>query len=170
GIAWKNDPHLVRGFDYYTRTVFEFVLEGFGARGTVCGGGRYDGLIELLGGDPTPASGFAIGTEPVLVALRERGDERAGWRPDVYVIWMDGLASLAMASALDLRKAGLRVTVADQAKPMRAALRAADKSGAENALILGADEVAKGVVTVKDLASGEQREVALDRLAQELTE
>jgi histidyl-tRNA synthetase len=168
GIAWKNDPHLVRGFDYYTRTVFEFVLEGFGARGTVCGGGRYDGLIELLGGPSTPASGFAIGTEPVLVSLREQRDELKGWRPDVYVIWMDGLASVAMASALDLRSAGLRVTVSDESKTMRAQLRAADRSEATRAVILGTDEVAKGVATVKDLGSGEQREVPLDSLVKEL--
>ena len=169
GVAWKSDPYLVRGFDYYTRTVFEFVLEGFGARGTVCAGGRYDGLVELLGGPPTPASGFAIGTEPTLVALREQRGPAKGWRPDVYVIWMDGLASVAMASALDFRKAGLRVTLADEPKSMRAQLRAADKSGAEKAVIFGADEVARSVATVKDLASGEQREVAFDTLVAELT-
>ena len=168
GVAWKSDPHLVRGFDYYTRTVFEFVLEGFGARGTVCGGGRYDGLVELLGGAPTPAAGFAIGTEPTLVALREQRGEVGGWRPDVYVIWMEGLASVAMASALDFRKAGLRVTVADEPKSMRAQLRAADKSGAARAVILGTGEVAKGVATVKELSSGEQREVPLDSLVKEL--
>jgi histidyl-tRNA synthetase len=155
--------------DYYTRTVFEFVLEGFGARGTVCAGGRYDGLIELLGGDPTPAVGFAVGTEPTLVALREqRGPlERAG--PDVYVIWMDGLASVALASALDFRKAGLCVGVADEPKSMRAQLRAADRSGAKRAVILGTEEVAKGVATVKELESGEQREVPLEALVEELS-
>jgi histidyl-tRNA synthetase len=167
GVAWKNDPHLVRGFDYYTRTVFEFVLEGFGARGTVCGGGRYDGLIELLGGPPTPAAGFAVGTEPVLVSLRETR-ELEGAKPDVYVIWMDGLASIGMATALDLRRSGLRVILADEAKSMRAQLRAADRSGARTAVILGTDEVAKGVVTVKDLSSGDQREVAMERLAAEV--
>jgi histidyl-tRNA synthetase len=169
GLAWKSDPYLVRGFDYYTRTVFEFVLEGFGARGTVCAGGRYDGLVELLGGGPTPAAGFAIGTEPTMIALREQRGEVEAWRPDVFVIWMDGLASVAMACALDLRRAGLRVTVADEAKSMRAQLRAADRSGAKRAVILGGDEVAKGVATVKELETGEQREVALDTLVRELS-
>jgi histidyl-tRNA synthetase len=167
GIPWKNDPHLVRGFDYYTRTVFEFVLEGFGARGTVCGGGRYDGLVELLGGPPTPAAGFAVGTEPVMVSLRE-SRELEGSKPDVYVVWMEGLASIAMATALDLRNAGVRVLVADEPKTMKAAMRAADRSGATRALILGPQEVASGRATVKDLASGDQREVALDSLVKEL--
>jgi histidyl-tRNA synthetase len=167
GIAWKNDPHLVRGFDYYTRTVFEFVLEGFGARGTVCGGGRYDGLVELLGGPPTPAAGFAVGTEPVMVSLRE-SRELEGLKPDVYIVWMEGLASIAMATALDLRKAGVRVVVADEPKTMKAAMRAADRSGAARVIILGPQEVAAGKATVKDLASGDQREIALDALAKGL--
>lgn len=169
GVPWKNDPHLVRGFDYYTRTVFEFVLEGFGARGTVCAGGRYDGLVETLGGPPTPGAGFAIGTEPVMIALREARGASDGTPPDVFVVWMDGLASIAMATALDLRKAGLRVLVADEPKSMKSALRAADRSGAARAVILGADEIAKRVATVKDLARGEQREVALDALVKELS-
>ena len=168
GIRWKNDPHLVRGFDYYTRTVFEFVLEGFGARGTVCGGGRYDGLIELLGGPPTPAAGFAVGTEPVLVTLRATREPKAQL-PDVYVVWMEGLASVAMATALDLRGAGMRVIVADEPKSMRASLRAADRSQAKRALILGAEEVSRGSATVKDLGTGEQREVPLDKLVEELS-
>ncbi len=168
GIGWKNDPHLVRGFDYYTRTVFEFVLEGFGARGTVCGGGRYDGLIELLGGPPTPAAGFAVGTEPVMVSLRD-SRELGGMKPDVFVVWMEGLASIAMATALDLRKVGLRVLVADEPKSMRAAFRAADRSGASHAVILGPQEVASAKATVKDLVSGDQREVALDALVKELS-
>lgn len=168
GIAWKNDPHLVRGFDYYTRTVFEFVLDGFGARGTVCGGGRYDGLIELLGGPPTPACGFAVGTEPVMVALREKGDLPAR-PPEIYVVWMEGLATIAMATALDLRSGGIRVSVADAPRSMKAALRAADKSGAKKVLILGADEISKGVATVKDLGTGDQHEVKLDQLVKELS-
>ncbi|HYZ92281.1 MAG TPA: histidine--tRNA ligase [Actinomycetota bacterium] len=168
GIAWKNDPHLVRGLDYYTRTVFEFVLEGFGARGTVCGGGRYDGLIELLGGDPTPAAGFAIGTEPVMVELRGTR-ELQGWKPDVYVVWLEGIADVAMAVALDLRAAGLKVLVADAARKIGAQLRAAAKTGAARAVILGPDEIAKKVATVRDLESSEQREVPLDTLVSELS-
>ncbi len=167
GVAWIEDQHLVRGFDYYTRTVFEFDLEGFGARSVVCGGGRYDGLIELLGGPPTPAAGFAIGTEPIMVALREsRTPEVRG--PDVFVAWLEGLASVAMAAALDLRRAGQRVVVADAPRSLRSQLREANRSNARLAVILGPDEVAKGVATVRDLDSGDQREVALDSLVKEL--
>lgn len=168
GVAWKNDPHLVRGLDYYTRTVFEFELAEFGGRPTVCGGGRYDGLIELLGGRPTPAAGFAVGTEPVMVALLESRDVE-GWRPDAYVAWLEGSVSVAMATSLDLRRAGLRVIMSDEPKSLRSQLRAADKLGAAHAVILGPDEVAKGVATVRDMSSGDQREVSLDRLVQELS-
>ncbi len=166
GIVWKNDPHLVRGFDYYTRTVFEFVLEGFGARGTICGGGRYDGLIELLGGASTPAAGFAVGTEPVMVALREQRELEVV-RPDVYVVWLEGLAGIAMATAFDLRAAGLAVIVSDEPKSMRAQIRAADRSGAAHAVILGTDEVGRGMANIRDLRAGDQREVALGQLVGE---
>jgi histidyl-tRNA synthetase len=168
GVAWKNDPHLVRGLDYYTRTVFEFELEGFGGRPTVCGGGRYDGLVEMLGGQPTPAAGFAVGTEPVLVALRDAREPK-GWRPDVYVVWLEGTVDIAMATALDLRAAGLRVLVSDEAKSLKAQLRAADRVGAAKVVILGPDEVAKRIATVRDLSSGEQREVPLAGLGKELS-
>lgn len=168
GLAWKNDPYLVRGLDYYTRTVFEFALEGFGGRPTVCAGGRYDGLVELLGGPPTPAAGFAIGTEPVLVALREMREPPA-WAPDIYVVWLDELADVAMALSLDLRAAGSRVLVSDEAKSMRAQLRAADRAGATTAVILGPDEVAKGVAQVREMSSGDQREVPLEAVVGELS-
>lgn len=167
GVTWIEDPHLVRGFDYYTRTVFEFDLEGFGARSIVGAGGRYDGLIELLGGPPTPGAGFAIGTEPVMVALRESRNVEAP-APEVFVVWMEGLASVAMAAALDLRRAGRRVVVADAPRSLRSQLREANRLRARAAVILGPDEVAKRAATVRDLTSGEQREVALDSLVAEL--
>ena len=167
GLAWVEDPHLVRGFDYYTRTVFEFDLEGFGARSVVCGGGRYDGLVELLGGAATPAAGFAVGSEPVMVALRETREVK-GRAPEVFVVWMEGLASIAMAVALDLRHAGKRVIVADAPRSMRSQLREANRLGAGFAVILGPDEIAKRVATVRDLGSSDQREVGLDELVKEL--
>src|SRR5438132_7386960 len=110
GIAWKDEPTLVRGFDYYTRTVYEFQVPEIGARPTVCAGGRYDGLVEQLGGPPTPASGFPIGTTATFEALGQDRPTRA-WHPDVYVVWLGDLAGIAMATATDLRRAGLRVTV-----------------------------------------------------------
>lgn len=168
GSTWVDDPHLVRGFDYYTRTVFEFDLEGFGARSVVGAGGRYDGLIELLGGAPTPAVGFAIGTEPVMVALRERRDHTTQ-EPDVFIVWMDGLASVATATALDLRAAGIRTVVADASRSLKAQLRSADRLGAGTAVILGPDELARSVATVRDMSTSEQREVALNDLVKELS-
>ena len=167
GVAWKDEPTLVRGFDYYTRTVFEFQAPELDARPTVCAGGRYDGLVEQLGGTPTPACGFAIGTSATMAAL---GTDRPtpAWHPDVYVVWLGDLAPVAMATATDLRRTGLRVSVTDEPKSVRAQLRAADKAGATRVVILGPEEVARRVATVRDLGSGEQREVALDQLVAEL--
>jgi histidyl-tRNA synthetase len=168
GISWTDDSHLVRGFDYYTRTVFEFDLEGFGARSVVGAGGRYDGLIELLGGPPTPAVGFAVGSEPVMVALRE-GRELEPRVPDVFVVWMEGLAAVATATGLDLRKAGLRVVVSDAAKSMQAQMRSANRLGARNVVILGPDEVSKQVAKVKDMGSGDERDIAFADLVKDLS-
>ncbi len=168
GLAWKDEPTLVRGFDYYTRTVYEFQVPEIGARPTVCAGGRYDGLVEQLGGPPTPASGFAIGTTATFEALGQSRPVET-WHPDVYVIWLGDLAGVAMATATDLRRAGLRVTVSDEAKSMKSQLRGADKAGARRAVILGTDEVSKRVATVREMGTGEQREVALDQLVAVLT-
>ena len=167
GIAWKDAPDLVRGLDYYTRTVFEFVVPELGARPAVCGGGRYDGLVEQLGGSPTPAAGFSVGMTSTLDAVRSKRDPTP-WRPDIYVCWLDGLGEIAMATALDLRRAARRVIVSDESKPLRVQLKTADRLGAATAVILGPDEVARGVATVRDMASGEQREVDLRGLVGEL--
>ena len=167
GVAWKDEPTLVRGFDYYTRTVYEFQAPEIGARPTVCAGGRYDGLVEQLGGPTTPASGFAIGTTATIEALGTKRPVR-GWHPDVYIVWLGDLGGVALAAATDLRRAGLRVTVSDEPKSMKAQLRAADKAGAIRAVIVGPDEVARRAATVRELGTGEQREVFLDRLVTEL--
>jgi histidyl-tRNA synthetase len=158
----------VRGLDYYTRTVFEFEAAELGARATVCAGGRYDGLIEELGGPPTPAAGFAIGTTATIEALGP-GAAARGRHPDVYVAWLEGLAGVAMATAADLRRSSLRVAMSDAPRTLRAQLRAADKLGATRAVILGPEEVGRRVATVRELGSGEQREVPLDRLVAELS-
>jgi histidyl-tRNA synthetase len=164
GVAWKDAPDLVRGLDYYTRTVFEFELPGFPTLG---GGGRYDLLVEQLGGPPTPALGFGLGLSRTLEALRGVRTA-AAWRPDVHVVWLEGLAEIAVATAMDLRRAGLRVTLSDEAKSLRSQLREANRLGARTALILGPDEVSRRVATVRDMESSEQREIALDRLVAEL--
>jgi histidyl-tRNA synthetase len=167
GVAWKEAPHLVRGFDYYTRTVFEFESSELSARATVCGGGRYDGLVEQLGGPSTPACGFAVGTTATMAALGSNASIPV-WHPDVYVAWLDGLSSIAMALATDLRRAGLRVTMSDEAKPLRPQLRAADKLGATHVVILGPDEIAQNVATVREMGDGSERKIPLSDLVEEL--
>ncbi len=164
GIAWTDDPRLVRGLDYYTRTVFEFILPGFPTLGA---GGRYDLLIEQFGGPSMPAIGFGLGLSRSMRALT-RGPTLP-WRPDVHVVWLEGLAEVAVALAMDLRRAGSRVTVSDEARSMRSQLREADRLGALRVAILGSDEAARRVVTVRDLDSGEQREVSFDDLVKELS-
>ncbi len=165
GIAWKDAPDLVRGLDYYTRTVFEFVDP---AVRTLLAGGRYDLLVEQLGGSPTPAVGFGLGLSRTMAAMRGRAP--AAWVPDVHVIWLkEDLAEVAIATAMDLRNAGLRVTLSDAARSTRSQMNEANRLGARRVVILGPDEVAKRVATVRDMESGEQREVALDYLVQELS-
>jgi histidyl-tRNA synthetase len=166
GVPWRDAPELVRGFDYYTRTIFEFDLASLGARSAVGGGGRYDGLVEEMGGPSLPAAGMAVGVEPVLVALRNtRSVEEQAWRPDVYVAWLDQEQStLAMTTGAALRERGMRVIVADEAKSLKAQLRAADRYGAARAVILGPQDVSRGVATVRDLAAATQEEIALDDL------
>jgi histidyl-tRNA synthetase len=162
GVAWRDAPDLVRGLDYYTRTIFEFDLSALGARSAVCGGGRYDGLVEELGGPALPAVGLAIGIEPTMVALRGR-EEDAAWKPDVCIMYLSSqLAPIAMALARDLRAAGKRVIVTDDGtRSLKSQLRTADRTGARRAVILGPDEMQRGVATVRDLESKSQEEVPL---------
>jgi len=168
GIAWKDAPHLVRGFDYYTRTVFEFDIPSLGGRPTVCAGGRYDGLVEQLGGAPTPAIGFAIGVAPTLVALLEKQTPEP-WKPEIFVLWTAGVGAIALATATDLRRAGKRVALSDEPRSFRSMLRQAERLGAPTVVILGADEVSRRVAKIKDMGTGEEREISLDALLKDLT-
>jgi histidyl-tRNA synthetase len=163
GIATHDDPYLVRGLDYYTRTVFEFLVDGLPSLG---GGGRYDLLVEQLGGPPTPALGFGLGVSRTMLALA--GQERKTWQCDVHVIWLGESAEIALAAAMDLRRAGLNTTISDEARSMRSQMREADRLGAKQAVILGTDEVSRKVARVKDMDSGEEREVSLSDLVAEL--
>ncbi|HEY8543485.1 MAG TPA: histidine--tRNA ligase [Acidimicrobiales bacterium] len=165
GIAFEIDTTLVRGLDYYTHTLFEFqslALES--AQSTVIGGGRYDGLVEQLGGPPTPGIGFGSGIERMLLALEAEGRPLATGRPlDVFVVdATDG--SQARDLAHELRSAGLRVDRAFDGRSMKAQMKLAGRSGARLALIVGEQEVQDRAVTVRDLAAGEQRSVARDDL------
>jgi histidyl-tRNA synthetase len=168
GIAYRIDARLVRGLDYYNRTVFEWVTDALGAQGTVAGGGRYDGLFEQLGGRPTPACGFAIGVERMILLLREQGLPAAE-APDAYVVHAgDAAGRLARRIAETLRDAGRRVTLHAGGGSFKSQMKRADASGAPYALIIGDDEAARDSVAVKPLRGGEQFTVAAAELAAHL--
>jgi histidyl-tRNA synthetase len=160
GVAWTRDPRLVRGLDYYRHTAFEFVTEDLGAQSAVIAGGRYDGLIESLGGPHTPAVGWAAGIERLamlIAAPREHGIDAA------VVPLGEAAETAAVRVAADLRAAGIAVDMAYKGN-MKRRMQKASASGARYAIILGEDELAKGEAAVKDLISGEQESIALDRL------
>ena len=168
GAAYEVEPRIVRGLDYYARTVWEFEPEGGGAQSTVGAGGRYDGLIELLGGKPTPGTGFATGIERLALNLDARGAEApSDGAIDAMTVPLGEAGPLeAMRLATRLRAAGLVVRVGVPGRSLRAQLRSASAVGARYALIVGDDEAARGVAQLKPLATeGEQREVAMGDVA-----
>ena len=164
GVAWSVNPRLVRGLDYYSHTVFEFITDELGAQGTLCGGGRYDGLFELLGAKPTPAVGWGMGVERVLELVREQGASLQGAHADAYAIIPDAAAMPVALPALQaLRSAGVSVQMhaaqGEAPGSMKSQFRRADTSGARFALVFGPDELAQGCVGVKplrDAAIGQQ--------------
>ena len=156
GVAYRINPRLVRGMDYYNLTVFEFVTGKLGAQGTICAGGRYDYLIEQIGGKPAPAVGWAIGVERVLELLRESGVDTPVLVPDAYAIVTDVAAlPVVMQCLQQLRAAGVSVLMhtsgAEGMPSMKAQFKRADACGARFALVFGADELAQGSVTLKAL-------------------
>jgi len=158
GVAFSENWRLVRGLDYYMRTAFEITAKGLGSQNAVCGGGRYDGLVELLGGPPTKGIGFAIGEDRLILALQEAGKVSVARGRDVYIAWMGEKAlPIAIAAAQKLRNAGLRVELPPTEQKFGKALGQADKLGSLYALILGEDEVATGQWTLKTLADGSQQ-------------
>jgi histidyl-tRNA synthetase len=161
GIAYEVDAGLVRGLDYYTRTVFEFHCEGLGAQSQVAGGGRYDGLIELLGGAATPACGWALGIERVLLATE---DEEAEPGADVFVVAIDDERERAFALVRELRRGGLRADLDLAGRSVKGQMKQADRVGARRAVILDDDGV-----HLRDMQSGEQADVDLGRVVEALT-
>jgi histidyl-tRNA synthetase len=175
GISYVINRRLVRGLDYYTRTVFEWMTDALGAQGTVCGGGRYDGLVELVGGKPTPACGFGMGIERVLLLLQTLNviPEGIDKRIDVYFVAAGKQAEAsAFVVAEKLRDAlpKLRMQVNCGGGSFKSQMKKADKSGAQVALILGDDEVAQQIIQIKDLQGNhEQRAAAWNEVADVLT-
>ncbi len=157
GVIYRENWRLVRGLDYYMRTTFEVTAQGLGSQNAVCGGGRYDGLVELLGGPPTKGIGFAIGEDRLILSLQESGKAPAPKGRDVYIAWMGEKAfATAIRAAKDLRAAGFRVELPATERKFGKALEQADKLGSRYALILGDDEVSTGGWTLKTLADGSQ--------------
>jgi histidyl-tRNA synthetase len=159
GLAWNVNPRLVRGLDYYSHTVFEFVTDELGAQGTLCGGGRYDGLFELLGGKPTPAVGWGMGMERVLELLKEQARLGATPVPDAYAIipFAEAMPT-AMRCLQELRSAGVSVQMHASSNAlgdgMKSQFKKADSSGARYALVFGAQELERGEIIVKALRDG----------------
>jgi histidyl-tRNA synthetase len=153
GIAFRINPRLVRGMDYYNLTVFEFTTPHLGAQATICGGGRYDGLVGLMGGKPTPAVGFALGVERVLDLLKQQSVSFPCVYPTVYVVLQnDAVVSLALPAIQILRELGLRVQVHPHPNDsLKTQFKKANASGARFALIFGEAEAARGQVAIKDL-------------------
>jgi histidyl-tRNA synthetase len=164
GVRWTRNARLVRGLDYYRHTAFEFVTDRLGAQGTVLAGGRYDGLIEALGGPHTPAVGWAAGIERLAMMLELPTPAKI----DAALVPLGEAAEAAAIGLLsELRRAGIACDMAFRGN-MKKRMQRADASGAVFAVILGEDELARGEAAVKDLVSGEQRNVPLDRLAEAL--
>ncbi|BAP14774.1 histidyl-tRNA synthetase [Alcanivorax sp. NBRC 101098] len=171
GIAYKVNPYLVRGLDYYGKTVFEWVTDALGAQGTVCAGGRYDGLVEQLGGKPTPAVGFAMGIERLILLIEQERPELSA-PVDVYVMAMGDVLAPTMALSEHLRDAlpCRAIQLHCGGGSFKSQMKKADRSGAAVGLIMGEDELASGVVTVKPLrGQGEQVQVAQGDVANAVT-
>ncbi len=164
-VAYSVNPRLVRGMDYYNLTVFEFVTDRLGAQGTVCAGGRYDYLIEQLGGKPAPAVGWALGVDRLLELLKEQGQERSDMAPDAYAVVADKNAMPQVLQQLQaLRALGVSVqmqaSVDGEMASLKSQFKRADASGARFALVFGADELSRQSVTIKPLRDGSGTQIS----------
>ncbi|GAB3958285.1 histidine--tRNA ligase [Streptomyces sparsus] len=169
-VPFEDDARLVRGLDYYTRTTFEFVHDGLGAQSAVGGGGRYDGLSEMIGGPPLPSVGWALGVDRTVLALRAEGVQPdVPSRTDVFAVPIGEEARRALfAVVTELRRHGVAADFAFGGKGMKNAMKSANRSGARFALVAGERDLTEGVVQVKDLVSGEQTAVPLEQAAEQV--
>jgi histidyl-tRNA synthetase len=170
GVPYVVNPRMVRGLDYYTKTTFEFVHDGLGAQSGIGGGGRYDGLMEQLGGQPLSGIGFGLGVDRTVLALAAEGKTVGSpARCEVFGVPLGDEAKAQMVViAARLRAAGIRVDMAYGGRGVKGAMKAADRSGAKLALVLGERDIADGVIGVKDLATGDQRQVQLGEVVTEV--
>lgn len=170
GIEYVVDPRIVRGLDYYTKTAFEFVMESNGTQGTVCGGGRYDHLVEEIGGPPIPGVGFGLGIERLLMLMDEKGIEIPKPEPLKAFIAVMGDEAKAFGLKLlrDLRNRGVKAEMDTLARNIKGQFKYADRLGAQYTVVIGDNELAEGKVAVKEMATGQQNQVSLDDLLEEL--
>jgi len=172
GVTYVEDPHLVRGLDYYTRTVYEIKHSGLGARDTICGGGRYDGLVELLGGVPTPCVGFAMGLEASILAMESELGAAPSTepRPAVYVVcFQEEGREVSFKLLQSLRKAGIAAEMDFESRSAKAQLRAANSLGCPLCFLVGERELEQGQVSIKNMQSGEQWTVGFAKAAGEVS-
>lgn len=172
GIAFTVNPRIVRGLDYYTKTVFEFISNDLGAQSTVCGGGRYDGLIETLGGNPTPGLGFGMGLERLLMVLEAQGIEPP--KPAECLLYLGSMGEEASLKALELvsalRRDGYYAECDTMNRSVKAQMKYANKLGAKLSAVIGESELAAGRLNLKDMATGETTEVGFDELSEKVYE
>ena len=167
GISYTVDPTIVRGLDYYTKTAFEFITTKIGAQGTVCGGGRYDHLIEEIGGPDIPGVGFGLGKERLLMMMELAGHDFGGTAgPQIFIAWIgDGAREYAVKLLHELRTKGIRAEMDTRERNLKGQMKYADKLGAEYTVVIGEDEVASGELTLKKMSDSTQTKVRKDGLA-----
>ena len=171
GIDVTIDPNIVRGLDYYTKTAFEFVTTKIGAQGTVCGGGRYDHLVEELGGPPIPGVGFGLGIERLLLLMEANNayfpEEN---RVDAFIAVMgDAAKAFGLKLARELRAKGITAEMDTLARNIKGQFKYADRLNARYTLVIGDNELEKGVVSLKDMVKSEQREIKIEDIYKEIT-
>ena len=170
GIEYEVNPKIVRGLDYYTKTAFEFVTTKIGAQGTVCGGGRYDGLVEEIGGPSTPGVGWGMGKERILMTMEACGFEipkEPG--TDVFIAFRGEDCKLAALKLMkELRESGFSVQMDVMGRNLKNQFKLANRIDAAKTIVIGESELESGMLTIKDMESGEQTEVAMDQIAAEL--
>ena len=169
GVGYQVEPRLVRGLDYYVRTAYEFTSDALGSQSAVAGGGRYDGLVETLGGPPTPGIGFALGQERLAMILEQAGRAAPERRPEVFFVTADAEGAFeALRRGAELRKAGIACDLDPRGGKLKAQFKQAERVGARYAVVLGANEARSGQAKLKDVASREETPVALSELVARL--
>jgi histidyl-tRNA synthetase len=170
GVSYTIDPHMVRGLDYYNRTTFEAITPHLGAQNAVGGGGRYDGLMKTLGGPDLPATGFAIGMERLILLLDEQTDVETGPHRLFVACLGEEARKMGFGLVQELRLRDLFVEMDYESRSLKAQMRRADKLSVTHVLIIGEDELTKGVAVLRDMGTGTQEEVTLEGLVEQLLE